>query len=122
MVGKCFYHDTPPHGPHLFVVLAPSLETNGWFICVNITTKRERSDTTCEVFRGEHECLTEDVSVVMYAWAKEFPPALINRSAQGVPDIATPVLLKIQQASLVQTSRMKKGFQKAIRAYLDALA
>ena len=37
MVGSCFYYDTFPKGQHLFVVLAPSLEQEDWFLCVNIT-------------------------------------------------------------------------------------
>lgn len=122
MVGQSFFYDTPPHGEHLFVVLAPSLEQAGWFICVNISTLRVGSDTTCELLAGEHERLTSPVSVVIYAAARELPPALIARSCQrqALAPFDPALLARVQNAALSAGSRMKKGFQKAVRAWLHA--
>lgn len=122
MVGQCFFYDTPPHGEHLFVVLAPSLEQAGWFICANISTLRTGSDLTCKLMAGEHGCLTNPVSIVIYAEARELPLALIERCCQrqALEPFAPALLARIQNGALSGGSRMKKGFQKAVRAQLGA--
>ena len=122
MVGDCFFYDTPPHGEHLFVVVAPSLERAGWFICTNISTLRTGSDTTCTLAAGEHGCLTNPVSVVIYSEARELPEALIERCCQrqALEPFNAALLTRIQNGALSGGSRMKKGFQKAVRAYLGA--
>lgn len=122
MVGRCFFYDTPPHGQHPFVVLAPSLERVGWFICANISTLRPGSDTTCKLLEGEHECLTNPVSAVIYAEARELPAALIERcwQQQSLELFAPALLARVQNGALSGGSRMKKGFQKAVRAQLGA--
>lgn len=122
MVGECFFYDTRPHGQHLFVVLAPSLERAGWFICANISTLRPGSDTTCKLLAGEHECLTNPVSGVIFAEARELPAALIERCCQGqsLRPFAPALLSRMQNSALSGGSRMKKGFQKAVRACLGA--
>jgi hypothetical protein len=120
MVGQCFYYQTPPTGDHLFIVVAPSAEQNDWFLCVNITTKTSGSETTCELSRGEHPSLTAETSVVAYAWAREFPKTLIERhvAQQRLDAFKGSVLLKIQQAALLGTSRLPRKFQSAITKYL----
>lgn len=120
MVGQCFFYATPPHGEHLFVVLAPSLERAGWFICANISTLRPGSDTTCKLLASEHERLTNPVSVVIYAEARELPAALIQRCCQqqSLESFAPALLTRIHSGALSGGSRMKKGFQKAVRAHL----
>jgi hypothetical protein len=120
MVGKCFYYDTFPNDEHLFVVVSPSLNREGWFLCVNITTKRDGSDTTCEVYQNEHPNLPKPVSVVVYGQARELPIALIQRltETQQVPKMSDALLLRIQQAPLTDYSRLKKAFKNAIVAYL----
>jgi hypothetical protein len=121
MIGNCFYYQTPPSGSHLFVVLAPSLEKRGWFICVNITTARADCDTTCQLFEGEYQELTARVSVVAYGLTRELPLPLISRCMrdQRLPRMDDDLLLRIQQAALHDDSRMKKGFQQAVRAHLE---
>jgi len=116
MVGKCFYHDTFPKGDHLFVVLAPSLEQEGWFICVNITTKRKGSDTTCELPQGCHQEMRNPVSVVLYAQARELPPALIERLTreQKIPDMPPETLSHIQTCAVSEDSRMRPLLKKGI--------
>jgi hypothetical protein len=121
MVGQCFYYQTPPKGRHLFVVLAPDLENKGWFVCANISTKKEdNSDTTCELYQGEHQTLTSPVSVVVYAEARSMPPPLITRlmQQQKLPPFEGELLLRIQRAPLSETSRLKKGFKRAIERHL----
>ena len=95
--------------------------TKGWFVCVNITTKRENSDTTCELFQGEHQELASPISVVVYSHAREIPAPLIERltQQQKLPRISESLLSRIQRSSLTDTSRMKKKFQNAIRTQLE---
>lgn len=120
MTGRCFYYETPPNDQHLFVVLAPSLDREDWFLCANITTKRELSDTTCELLAGEHECFTSPVSVVVYGQTRELPRRLIERlwDAQQLPALAPAILARVQRAPLTRLSRLKGAFQTAIRRHL----
>jgi hypothetical protein len=116
VVGKCFYYQTPPQGEHPFVVLAPSSERGGHFICVNITEKREFSDTSCELARGLHCILKKPVSVVNFAMARDLPRALIERLTreQGFPDFSPDLLLRIQEAAIAEGSRLPFKFKEAI--------
>lgn len=116
MVGECFIYDTPPNGAHLFVVIAPGSRPD-YFLAVNVTTNREGCEQTCLLAKGEHAFLTADVSAVMYARAREFPKAIILRSAQ--PPMPAGPLLRIQQAALSPTSRLPKGAQRLIQQWLD---
>jgi hypothetical protein len=120
MTGDCFFYDTFPNGEHLFVVLAPSVESPGWHICVNITTKRPNCDVSCELLKGEHPQLTQPVSVVNYSHARELPSGLTDRltKAQKLPRLNEGVLLRIQMAALGENSRMKRRFQISIRKQL----
>ncbi len=59
MIGSFFYYQTPPHPPHPFVVIAPSLEQKGWFICVNLTTMHQgaagaNQDVSCQIQQYEY--------------------------------------------------------------------
>jgi len=121
MVGKCFYHDTFPKGDHLFVVLAPSLQQEGWFICVNITTKRVNSDTTCELFQGCHQEMKNPVSVVCYAQARELPLALIERltNEQEIPNVSPEILLHIQKCAVSEDSRMSHKLKRGVLQQLQ---
>ncbi|HXR06809.1 MAG TPA: hypothetical protein VN765_05735 [Candidatus Acidoferrum sp.] len=120
MIGDCFFYDTFPKGEHLFVVLAASVETQGWYVCVNITAKRPNCDVSCELLKGEHPALIKPVSVVNYGHARELPSGLIDRltGAQKHPKMDEGVLRRIQIAALGQNSRMKRRFQNSIRKQL----
>ncbi len=69
---------------------------------------------------GEHECLTNPVSVVIYAEGRELPTALIERCCQqqSLELFAPSLLRRVQNGALFGGSRMKKGFQKVVRAQL----
>jgi len=120
MIGKCFYYDGFQTVSHLFVVLCPSLEDPDTYICVNLTTKREGSDPTCEIRADEHPSLTSPISVAYYALAKEFPAALIERLSLGISDMRSDVLARIQKSPLTDESRLKIRYKKALLAYLNA--
>jgi hypothetical protein len=120
MIGDCFFYDTFPKGEHLFVVLAASMETQGWYLCVNITAKRPNCDVSCELLKGEHPQLTKPVSVVNYSQARELPSGLIDRltTAQKLAKMDERVLWRIQRAALGENSRMKRRFQNSVRKHL----
>jgi hypothetical protein len=120
MPGRCFYYDTPPNDRHLFVILAPSLDDEDKFICVNITTRRAGSDTTCELAAGDHPELTNPASVVLYGSARELPRALIQRltAEQRIPNMPPEVLFRIQNAPLFPASRLKNKYKEAIAHHL----
>ena len=44
-VGDTFLLATPPNDKHLFIIIAPT--ENEKFLCVNLTSKRNNSDTSC---------------------------------------------------------------------------
>jgi len=104
----------------LFVVLAASMETQGWYLCVNITAKRPNCDVSCELLKGEHPQLTKPVSVVNYSQARELPSGLIDRltTAQKLAKMDERVLWRIQRAALGENSRMKRRFQNSVRKHL----
>jgi hypothetical protein len=120
MVGTCFYYDTPPKGSHLWVVLAPSIDEPNSFVCVNVETRREKSDTTCLLLRGEHQEFTNPESVVVYAFARDLPIRLIDRlqKQQNFPKMGDDVLRRIQTASLTDDSALKNKFKKSIQRHL----
>jgi len=121
MVGRCFFYQTPPNGEHLFVILAPSGEQRGWYLCVNITTRRHGSDPACELRQGEHPNLTAPVSVVVYAEAREIPLPLIQRliGAQELTPFNQQLIERMQAAALRDDSRLKIKYQKWIRDFIQ---
>jgi hypothetical protein len=120
MVGSCFFFDTPPNGQHLFVVLAPSLEEPDSFICVNIETRRDKSDSTCLINEGEHPDLTKEVSAVVYQFARDLPRRLIERlqREQQLPNFSPQLLRRIQTAPLTDDSRLRNKYKTAIKHHL----
>jgi hypothetical protein len=120
VVGSCFFFDTPPNGQHLFVVLAPSLDEADSFICVNIETRRVSSDPTCLVNRGEHPNLTNEVSAVVYQFARDLPRRLIERlqREQQLQNVSPQLLRRIQTAPLTDESRLRNKYKQAIKTHL----
>lgn len=120
VVGKCFYYDTPPKGQHLFVVLAPSDQEEGYFICANITEKRELSDTACELVFGCHPALTKPVSIVNYGMARSLPLCLIERltKRRAIADFTGALLYRIQTIGIAEDSQLPNKFKIAVKAYL----
>jgi hypothetical protein len=120
VVGSCFFFDTPPNGQHLFVVLAPSPDEPDSFVCVNIETRRDKSDLTCLVNRGEHPNLPNEVSAVVYQFARDLPRRLIERlkREQQLPDASPQLLNRIQTAPLTDESRLRNKYKKAIKTHL----
>jgi hypothetical protein len=118
MVGQCFRFQTPPHGEHLFIVLAPTDASKRSYLCVNISTKSEPGER-CELFKGEHEALTSPVSTVRFSLAREFPLRDIeaNLARQRLANFDPALMQRIGAAALSGQSRLKKDFQRMIRDY-----
>jgi len=120
VVGACFYYDTPPNGRHPWVVLAPCPEKPGWYICVNISTKRGGEQFPCELQRDEHPILTSDVSIPKFVNARELPHPLVAREVAvcGFEEFAASLMQRIYTAAVLQDSAMPKPFKAAIASFL----
>jgi len=119
-IGDTFLLSTPPNDMHLFFVISPT--QNGNCLCVNVTTQRNNSDTSCVLQNGDHPFITHD-SAVDYKRAREVNPAaiqnLINNGNCYQRDPASDAVLnKIQQGG-INSTRLKKKYKNALRTYLN---
>ncbi|ETR69586.1 MAG: hypothetical protein OMM_09469 [Candidatus Magnetoglobus multicellularis str. Araruama] len=119
-IGETFLLSTPPNDMHLFVVIAPT--QNGNYICVNVTTKRNNSDTSCVLQSCDHPFINHD-SVINYKRAREINPATIhnlinNGNCYRRTPVSADVLYRIQQGG-INSTRLKKKLKKALRKYLN---
>lgn len=121
MVGSCFYYDTPPHGEHPWVVLSPGSKP-GWFICVNITTKRTGVLSSCELLRGEHPILKSMVSIPVLNRARELPLPLIQRLAarSGFPKFDPALLARIHAAAIAVDSSLPIPLKRTLLSFLSS--
>lgn len=119
-IGDTFLLSTPPNDMHLFVVIAPT--QNGNYLCVNVTTQRNNSETSCVLQSGDHPFINHD-SVINYKRAREINPATIqnlinNGNCYRRDPASADVLNKIQQGG-INSTRLKKKLKTALRKYLN---
>jgi hypothetical protein len=120
-VGDVFLLTTPPNDKHLFVIIAPA--QNGKYLCVNVTSKRDNSDTSCILQQSDHPFVRHD-SVINYKKAREVDPALIqnqiNRgNCQKYQPVSSKVLNRIQQGGLSST-RLKNKYKNYLNSFLNS--
>jgi len=122
MVGSCFYYDTPPHGAHPWVVIAPGSRP-GWFVCVNITTRRSGVLSACELLRDEHPMLTSPVSIPVFNRARELPLPLIERhvTQSGFPKFDPPLMARIHSAAVARDSALPNPLKRIVLAFVSSL-
>ena len=115
MVGCCFYYDTPPHGSHPWVVIVPGSKP-GWFVCVNITTRRTGVVSSCELFRGEHPILTSPISIPVFNRARELPLPLIQRyvASSGFSKFDPALLARIHTAAIAADSALATPLKRMV--------
>jgi len=110
---------------HLWVLVTRAHPDNGQAIMVNITTLRERSDTTTVLQPGEHPFIDRP-SVVFYADARPVDPGALDRAVAGGCGrthgaFAPPVLARIQagmELSPMTPKKMKEAYRAAAAAGL----
>lgn len=120
-IGDAFLLSTPPNDKHLFVVIAPT--QNGKYLCANVTSKRNNSDTSCILQQGDHPFIRHD-SVINYKKAREVDPAVIqNQISRGnciqYQSVSSPVLNRIQQGGII-SRRLKKEYKNYLNSFLNS--
>ncbi len=120
-VGDVFLLTTPPNDKHLFVIIAPT--QNGKYLCVNVTSKRDNSDTSCILQQGDHPFVRHD-SVIAYRKAREVDAAVIQNqidrgNCQQYQPFSSKVLNRIQQGGLSST-RLKNKYKNYLNSFLNS--
>jgi hypothetical protein len=120
-VGDAFLIDTPPNGEHLYIAIAQTSENQ--YLFVNVTTRRDNSETACILLPGPVMLgfITRE-SVVTYKYAREISIeelALLIAPGSPIPkEICSPsVLMQIQQGGLI-SKRLKNRYKIALREFL----
>jgi hypothetical protein len=120
-VGDAFLIDTPPNSEHLYIAIAQTSENQ--YLFVNVTTRRDNSETACILLPGPDMLgfITRE-SVVTYKYAREISIeelALLISPGSPIPkEICSPsVLMQIQQGGLI-SKRLKNRYKIALREFL----
>jgi hypothetical protein len=120
-LGDAFLIDTPPNGEHLYIAIA---QTSGSrYLFVNVTTRRDGSETACILLPGPGlPGFIVRESVVAYRFAREIDAAELARLiAVGSPipkgTCSMAVLAQIQQGGLV-SKQLKNRYKAALKAFL----
>jgi hypothetical protein len=118
-VGDTFLLSIPPNDKHLFVVIAPA--RSGKYLCVNLTSKRNNSDTSCVLQPGDHPFVKHE-SVINYKDTREVDPAVIQNqisrgNSQPYQSVSSEVLNRIQQGGLI-SKRLKNKYKEYLRIFL----
>ncbi|MBW1649958.1 MAG: hypothetical protein JRJ44_04675 [Deltaproteobacteria bacterium] len=119
-VGNAFLLATPPNDKYLFIIIAPT--ENGKFFCVNLTSKRNNSDTSCILQKEDHTFIKHD-SVINYKDAREINPLIIKQLIlKGDCKLYKPVsqeaLNKIQDRGITST-RLKNKYKNFLSLFID---
>ncbi len=120
-IGDVFLLSTPPNDKHLFIVIAPT--QNGKYLCVNITSKRGNSDTSCILQQGDHPFIRHD-SVINYKKAREADPAVIQNQIDKdnriqYQPVSASVLNRIQQGGMI-SKRLKNKYKNYLSSFLNS--
>jgi mRNA-degrading endonuclease toxin of MazEF toxin-antitoxin module len=105
-----FIEDEDGYERHLWIIVTPP--TKDEMVVVNVTTRRQRSETLVELHKGDHPFITRD-SVISYAYAKiinveEIESAIKNGTAEKSSP-ASATLLSRAQAGLIDSDRTPNG-------------
>jgi hypothetical protein len=121
-LGDAFLIDTPPNGQHLYIAIAKTSESK--YLFVNITTRRNSSETTCVLLpgKGMPRFIVRE-SVVAYKFAREMDAtqlATLITPGSSIPKekCSAPVLAKIQRGGLI-SRRLRNKYKDALRLFLD---
>jgi len=111
-IGDAFLLSTPPNDKHLFVVVTPT--QNGKYLCVNVISKRNNSDTFCVLQQGDHPFIRHD-SVINYKKAREVDPAVIQNQS-----VSSAVLNRIQHGGII-SRRLKNKYKNYLNSFLNSM-
>jgi hypothetical protein len=69
---------------HLWIIVTEVDQTSGTAVCVNVTSKRDDSETTVVLSVGDHRFIKHE-SVVRFADAREMKMELVEKLLSGRP-------------------------------------
>jgi hypothetical protein len=107
---------------HLWVIVTETDATTNKAICVNLTTQRSYSDTTCILKPGDHPFVKHD-SVINFLDAREMPIDLVEQALQRKTSqfvcerhepCSTALLARIQKG-LIDSKQTPKGIKAACK-------
>ena len=122
-LGDAFLIDTPPNGQHLYIAIAETSQNK--FLFVNITTRRDSSETACTLSPGAGTpSFVVRESVIAYQFAREMDAAqLASLITPGSPipkgSCSASILERIQQGGLI-SRRLRNSYKAALRAFLNS--
>ncbi len=124
-LGDAFLLETPPNGQHLYIAIAKTSNSN--YLFVNLTTRREKSETTCIIqpsTAGELSFISRE-SVIAYSYAREMNANELSRlicEGSRIPKCCFPadILLKIQQGGIA-SKRLLKIHKKSLKRFLGVV-
>jgi hypothetical protein len=123
-LGDAFLIDTPPNGQHLYIAIAKTNASK--YLFVNVTTRNERSETTCILLPSpDVPSFIVNESVIAYFFAIEIDPTeLSQRITSGSPipkGFCSPAILsQIQQGGLI-SRRLKNKYKTALKNFLGII-
>jgi hypothetical protein len=120
-LGDAFLIDTPPNAQHLYIAIARTSESK--YLFVNITTRRDNSDTACVLTPGtEIPGFIVRESVIAYNFAREMDAEELSQFI--TPDSPIPkgkcsdtILERIQQGGLA-SRRLNNRYKRALKTFL----
>lgn len=120
-LGDAFLINTAPNGEHLYIAIAQTSENS--YLFVNVTTRRESSDTACILLPGpDIPRFIVRESVIAYQYAREIDAtelAVLITVGSPIPkgSCSADVLKQIQQGGLA-SQRLKNKYKTALKAFL----
>ena len=120
-LGDAFLLDTPPYGEHLYIAIATTSENK--YLFVNVTSRRENSETTCLLIPSpELPPFIRRESVIAYQFAREMSAtdlAKLITPGSAIPKGSCSALMleKIQQGGLI-SKRLSNRYKTALRNFL----
>ena len=120
-LGDAFLLNTPPYGEHLYIAIAKTSANK--YLFVNVTSRRENSETTCILNPSpELPSFIRRESVIAYQFAREMSAEdLVKLVTPGSPipkgSCSASMLEKIQQGGLI-SKRLSNRYKTALRNFL----
>jgi hypothetical protein len=121
-LGDAFLIDTPPNGEHLYIAIAQISGSS--YLFVNVTTRRDSSETACVLLPGSGvPSFIVRESVVAYRFAREMDATeLAGLITIGSPipkgSCSMSILTQIQQGGLV-SKQLRNKYKAALKASLE---
>lgn len=121
-IGDAFLLVTPPNVPHLFIAIAPT--SNNKYLFVNLTTRKDWSDTTCILqpnTTGMPSYVKKE-SVIAYQEAREMDAhELYLKICEGsrIPKCTFPPdILDTVQKGFLASNRVAPIHKRALKRFL----